>query len=75
MHRATEPAISVAGDAPADETNLCLRAQAAYREAAPRVGPHRVELEKRIPTGGGLGGGSGNAAGVLLALEPLNPDR
>lgn len=29
----------------------------------------RVEVEKRIPSGGGLGGGSSNAGSVLLALN------
>jgi 4-diphosphocytidyl-2-C-methyl-D-erythritol kinase len=31
----------------------------------------RIRLVKRIPAGGGLGGGSGNAAGVLLGLNVL----
>ncbi len=30
-----------------------------------------IKIKKRIPAGGGLGGGSGNAAGVLLALNLL----
>ncbi|MBI5833898.1 MAG: 4-(cytidine 5'-diphospho)-2-C-methyl-D-erythritol kinase [Armatimonadetes bacterium] len=56
---------------PADERNLCYQAaQLLARHAGiePRV---RIEVFKRIPIGGGLGGGSGNAAGTLAALNLL----
>lgn len=48
---------------PTDDTNLVLRAARAV--TAP---PVAIELRKRIPAGGGLGGGSSNAAATLLAL-------
>ncbi|MFL6248660.1 MAG: 4-(cytidine 5'-diphospho)-2-C-methyl-D-erythritol kinase [Thermoanaerobaculia bacterium] len=48
---------------PVDDSNLVLRA--ARLAGAPNVA---IELKKRIPAGGGLGGGSSNAATTLLAL-------
>lgn len=48
---------------PTDDTNLVTRA--ARLVGAP---PVAIELRKRIPAGGGLGGGSSNAATTLMAL-------
>ncbi|HYE12829.1 MAG TPA: 4-(cytidine 5'-diphospho)-2-C-methyl-D-erythritol kinase [Pyrinomonadaceae bacterium] len=53
---------------PADRSNLVLRAAAALRERFGVRAGARVFLEKRIPAGGGLGGGSSDAAVTLLAL-------
>jgi 4-diphosphocytidyl-2-C-methyl-D-erythritol kinase len=49
--------------------NLAARAAQAIRQ---RLGLTRgllIELDKRVPVAAGLGGGSGNAAAVLLALR------
>jgi 4-diphosphocytidyl-2-C-methyl-D-erythritol kinase len=51
--------------------NLILRAADSLMKAARATGRLRFDLTKRIPLGGGLGGGSSNAAAVLLALPVL----
>ncbi len=51
--------------------NLILRAADSLMKAARATGSLRFDLLKRIPLGGGLGGGSSNAAAVLLALPVL----
>src|SRR5206468_9940411 len=56
---------------PADGRNLALRAATALREAAGVTRGARITLDKRIPVAAGLGGGSTDAAAVLLGLNRL----
>ena len=56
---------------PTDATNLVCRAAAAFLQRCGINGGVRMHLKKRIPTAAGLGGGSGNAATTLLALNEL----
>jgi 4-diphosphocytidyl-2-C-methyl-D-erythritol kinase len=55
-------------DIPAGADNLCHRAVVAMRPLAGASLGARIRLTKRIPTGAGLGGGSADAAGVMLAV-------
>ena len=51
------------------ESNLCARAIRAWNAATGDLFGARIHLIKHIPTGAGLGGGSGNAAAILKALQ------
>lgn len=58
-------------DIDAGEDNLVWRAaDLLRRRSGCRLGV-RIDLEKRIPVAAGLGGGSGNAAAALVALNAL----
>jgi 4-diphosphocytidyl-2-C-methyl-D-erythritol kinase len=69
---ATKPAIMVTSDsdaAPGGATNLAYRAAELFLEQIAQSIEVRVDIRKRIPVGSGLGGGSSDAAAVLLTLN------
>ncbi|MEN3943575.1 4-(cytidine 5'-diphospho)-2-C-methyl-D-erythritol kinase [Prosthecobacter sp. SYSU 5D2] len=57
---------------PLDETNLAFKAVRAFEQRTGYTQAWRIHLEKRIPSGAGLGGGSSNAAAVLRAANELS---
>jgi 4-diphosphocytidyl-2-C-methyl-D-erythritol kinase len=55
------------------ERNLAYRAAVAYFDATGWPDAFSIEVTKRIPVGGGLGGGSADAGAVLRALDAMSP--
>jgi 4-diphosphocytidyl-2-C-methyl-D-erythritol kinase len=55
------------------EKNLAYRAAVAYAEATGWPSGFAIEIDKHIPVGGGMGGGSADAGAVLRALDALAP--
>jgi len=55
----------------AEEQDLVVRAARALKAATGTALGAQIEVRKRIPLGGGLGGGSSDAATTLLALNQL----
>lgn len=58
---------------PGDEGNLVVRAVHAFERASGVEVRAQIVLEKRVPHGAGLGGGSSDAASMLRLLEKMHP--
>jgi 4-diphosphocytidyl-2-C-methyl-D-erythritol kinase len=61
--RSTDPRV------PKDESNTCHRVVEIAMPALEAKGRVLIEIEKRLPVQGGMGGASANAAAALLALQ------
>jgi len=53
------------------ERNIVYKAVSVFRKATGFDGGLRISIEKRVPFGAGLGGGSSDAAAAILALDRL----
>jgi len=60
---------------PSGRGNLVYQIAARWKRARKFPGTIRIRIEKRIPAGAGLGGGSSDAAAALIALERMTGDR
>lgn len=74
LHPAQASSLEVIGAPPTDDAEDNLALKAMHRLETHGVSPHHIRLWKRIPCGGGLGGGSANAAAVLRALGTAIPE-
>jgi 4-diphosphocytidyl-2-C-methyl-D-erythritol kinase len=73
IERASRPSFfSNAPELKGDSSNLVIRAAQIFNRAASIDVAYAIRLEKKIPIGAGLGGGSSNAAATLRLLNDLH---
>ena len=77
LEPALENSVAVTGDFASSvgsgEDNICFGALAAFRDHGGVAGCHSITIDKRIPVGAGLGGGSSDAAVILRYLNRTSP--
>ena len=56
---------------PGDDRNLAFKAAKSISTRYPQVKGVLIEIKKKIPIGGGMAGGSTDAAGVIMAIDRL----
>lgn len=73
LHFAEGDTLSLTPDLPGvpNESNLIMRAARLLQQHTGCARGAAISIEKRLPLGGGIGGGSSNAATTLLALNQL----
>ena len=54
-----------------DEANICHKAYEAIRTKYPELGGVSIHIQKNVPVGSGLGGGSANGAAVLKGINNI----
>lgn len=59
-------------DVPLGEENLVVKAARVFARHTGKPAGAKILIEKNVPMGAGLGGGSSDAASVLLALDALH---
>ena len=56
---------------PQDNSNLCFKAYSALCEKLSKDLGVKIDINKKVPVGSGIGGGSANAAATLIGLNSL----
>ena len=56
---------------PLDNSNLCFKAYSALCENLSKDLGVKIDINKKVPAGSGIGGGSANAAATLIGLNSL----
>ena len=73
---ASEFSLTVSGDVvldeiPLDENNLVIKAARAVQRVSGFEGAAAFHIDKKVPVGGGMAGGSADAAAALVAVDSL----